>query len=34
MLILAVDTTSEAGGAAIFQGDKCLAQVAHAGAAN
>ena len=34
MLILALDTTSEAGGTALFQDGECLAQVAHAGAAN
>lgn len=34
MLILALDTTSEAGGAAIFEDDICLAQISHAGAAN
>jgi tRNA threonylcarbamoyladenosine biosynthesis protein TsaB len=34
MLILALDTTSEAGGAGIFEDDRCLAEVAHAGAAN
>ncbi len=34
MLILAIDTTSEAGGAAIFQDDRCLLEVAHSGAAN
>lgn len=32
--ILAIDTTSEAGGAAIFDNDTCLAQIAHQGAAN
>jgi tRNA threonylcarbamoyladenosine biosynthesis protein TsaB len=34
MLILAVDTTSEAGGAAIFRGEECLASVANDGPAN
>jgi len=34
MLILALDTTSEAGGAAIYDDDTCLARIAHAGAAN
>ena len=34
MLILALDTTSEAGGAAIFEDERCLGQIAHQGAAN
>lgn len=34
MLILAIDTTSEAGGAALFDGNTCLVQIAHQGAAN
>ena len=34
MLILVFDTTSEAGGAAIFQGEECLASVANDGPAN
>jgi tRNA threonylcarbamoyladenosine biosynthesis protein TsaB len=34
MLILALDTTSEAGGAAIFDDEICLAEIAHQGAAN
>lgn len=34
MLILAFDTTSEAGGAAVFQGEECLASVANDGPAN
>lgn len=34
MLILALDTTSEAGGAAIFDNDVCIVSVAHKGAAN
>jgi hypothetical protein len=34
MLILAVDTTSEVGGVAIFEGKECLASVANDGAAN
>jgi tRNA threonylcarbamoyladenosine biosynthesis protein TsaB len=33
MLILAIDTTGEAGGAAIYQDEECLASVAHEGAA-
>jgi tRNA threonylcarbamoyladenosine biosynthesis protein TsaB len=34
MLILAFDTTSEHGGAAIFQGEECLASVVNQGPAN
>ena len=34
MLILALDTTSEAGGVALYKDDQCLAQIAHQGAAN
>jgi tRNA threonylcarbamoyladenosine biosynthesis protein TsaB len=34
MMILALDTTSEAGGVAIYKDDQCLAQIAHQGAAN
>ncbi len=34
MLVLAIDTTSEAGGAAIFKDDACLAHLAHGGAAD
>ena len=34
MLVLAIDTTSEAGGAAIFRDEECLASIAHGGEAN
>lgn len=34
MQILALDTTSEAGGVAIFKDDRCLGEIAHEGAAN
>lgn len=34
MIILALDTTSEHGGAAIYQGDQCLAQALNQGAAD
>ena len=34
MLTLALDTTSEAGGVAVYNDGTCLAKIAHQGAAN